>query len=121
MADFGTQTDLEPPLPIFVPAPRIIELNEMTKPSVSKASRVISLLLEVDLNPKQRKAPSRSFVRNNAEITPPGTASQPQASVDLPSPAKPKRARITAKREKEECTLVEPVLRGVGGPVGRVL
>lgn len=76
---------------------------------------MISPLFKGALNPEQRKAPSRSSVRNTAEFTPPDTASQSQASAELPSPAKPKRARIAAKLEKEEPTSVELVSKGVVG------
>ena len=119
MADFGTQTEFEPKPSFVVPAPRIIELKETTKPIVSKVSFGIFLLFQGNLNSEQRKAP-RTSVRNTAEMTPPDTTSQSQAPADLPSPAKPKRARIATKREKEkeEPTFVEPVSRGGAELVG---
>ncbi|KAF8136138.1 hypothetical protein EV363DRAFT_1428597 [Boletus edulis] len=95
MADSGTQTDFEPQPSPFVPVPRTIELKEIVNPIVSK-----------------RKAPSRTSTKNTAEITPPETALQSQAPADLPSPARPKRARIVTKREKEEPTSLEPLPKG---------
>jgi len=84
---------------------------------------MISLLFKGYLNSEQRKAPSRTTVRNTAEIVLPDTVLPSQASADLPSPAKPKRARIAMKREKEweEPIFVEPVSKGGAELVGRVL
>lgn len=78
-----------------------------------------SPLSEGDLDLEQRKAPSRPSVRNMADITPPEPASQSQIGTDLPS-ARPKRARIATKLEKEEPTSVEPVSREITEPVSRV-
>ena len=75
-------------------------------------------LFEDVLNAEQRKATSRSTVRNTAEVTPPDVASQSRTSADLPSPAKSKRARIATKLEREEPASVEPMSRGVTEPVG---
>lgn len=119
MADFGTQTDFEPQTSLFVPIHRTIELKETTKPIVSKVSLGNSPFKGV-LNPEQRKAPSRPSVRNTAEVTLPDKASHSQASAELPSPAKPKRARIVTKLEKEEPTSIDLVSGGTE-VVGRVL
>ncbi|KAH0830430.1 hypothetical protein J3R83DRAFT_1825 [Lanmaoa asiatica] len=96
MADFGTQTDFELQTSLAVPAPRTIELKEITKPTLAK-----------------RKASSRSSARNTVEVALSETASQSQASADLVDLAKPKRARITTKLEKEDPIFIEPVSRGV--------
>ncbi|KAI9569108.1 hypothetical protein HD554DRAFT_2095314 [Boletus coccyginus] len=97
MVDSGAQTEFEPQSSLCVSAPRTIELKETTKPIASK-----------------RKAPSRMSAKNTAEIALPDTVSPSQTSADLPSPAKPKRARIAMKREKEweEPIFVEPVSKG---------
>jgi len=89
MADMGTQTDLEPQTFLSMPA----EPKEMTKSVASK-----------------RKAPSRSSLRNTSEVTLSDAALRPQASTDFSSPAKPKRARITTKLEREEPASIESEL-----------
>ncbi|KAG9318315.1 hypothetical protein JVU11DRAFT_400 [Chiua virens] len=99
LVDFGTQTDAEPPVPFSVSTLRTIELTETTKPIISK-----------------RKAPSRSSVRNTMEAARPDAASQSRGPAELSSPAKPKRARIAAKLEKEEPLSVESASRGAAEP-----
>lgn len=83
---------------------------------------MIFLLFKGHPNSEQRKAPSRMSAKNTAEIALPDTVSPSQASADLPSPAKPKRARISMKREKEweEPIFVEPVSKGGAELVGRL-
>ena len=79
------------------------------------------MLFTRELNSEQRKASSRPSVRNTAEITPSDGASQSQISIDLPSPGRPKRARVTAKVEREEPTSLDLVPQETTGPVGRKL
>ncbi|KIK91128.1 hypothetical protein PAXRUDRAFT_831105 [Paxillus rubicundulus Ve08.2h10] len=79
MANSSTQTDLEPQSRIIAPLPRAAEIKETPQPVAAK-----------------RKAPAKMSARN--------TSSQLQAPVDLPSHARPKRARVSVKQEKD----VEP-------------
>ncbi|KIJ69621.1 hypothetical protein HYDPIDRAFT_179360 [Hydnomerulius pinastri MD-312] len=90
MADSSTQTEPEPQPRVIAPLPRTVEIKEPPKQTVSK-----------------RKAPSRTSTRNATEVAAPESSLQTHA--DLPSPAKPKKARTAAKQEKDEPKLVEPL------------
>ncbi|KAF9228614.1 hypothetical protein BS17DRAFT_772249 [Gyrodon lividus] len=85
MADSSTQTEPERQPRTIAPLPRAVEIKETPKLAAPK-----------------RKAPARTSTRNAAEVAPPDMSTQSQAPADLPAAAKPKRARVAVKQEKDE-------------------